>query len=205
MLLLSLSSTLLSTTMVLYVFLIAFLLIALLQHYINNWAKYAVSRKIPGPVPFPFVGNIPQLFLNGDIDVVKFLIALGNRADRMFRIWIGSELLVVVSDPNDCKIVMAECINRSVIYHEMESVLGEGLFNLRDNVWKDRRRMLNPTMNYQHIVSFEGNFNSVADDTVKHLSLGKDCYLDIIDRAMLNNIFCEFEFRLVIDFFNNPI
>lgn len=53
-------------------------------------------------------------------------------------------------------------------------------------MFKDRRRM-KPTMNYKHILSFEESFNRVADNTIKLLSLEKDSYLDIIDRAMLSN------------------
>lgn len=119
------------------------------------------------------------------------LIQIGDLPDPLFRIWIGTQFVVLVSDPGDIKIVMNECINRSPLYDEILDIFGEGLFNLRNAEWKERRRLLNPTLNPIQVASFQGIFNRGADRVVAELDQGKLNYLHIIDRSTLNNIFSK--------------
>lgn len=172
-----------------YVYLIIVLLI-LIDHYRTYWQHYAASRKIPGPLVFPIIGNIPQLMTKSKAELVPSIISLGNRSDPLFRIWLGSRFVVVVSDPSDIKTVMAKCINRSQLYNEVLAIVGgDGLFNLRGDAWKERRRLLNPTLNYKQVASFQDIFNRGADGLVAHLDEGKQNYLHIMIQASLKNIF----------------
>lgn len=171
-----------------YIYLIIGLLI-LIDHYRTYWQHYVASRKIPGPMVFPIIGNIPQLMTKSKAGLVRSIIGLGKRSDPLFRIWLGSKFVVLVSDPSDIKTVMAKCINRSSVYNEILAIFGDGLFNLRDDAWKERRRLLNPALNYKQIASFQDIFNRGADDLVALLDEGKLNYLQIMNQATLKNVF----------------
>lgn len=121
-------------------------------------------------------------------DLFNLLVKLGNRPDPLYRVWIGSELLIIVSGSEDMKVVLNECINRSEIYESLAIFFGEGLLNLRDTAWKERRRLLNPTLSVKQVASFQSIFNGAATKIISQLEKGERNYMDIIDRATLINI-----------------
>lgn len=197
----------------LYLF-VPLVLLLLIYHYTVNWKKYVLSTTIPGELPLPFVGNLPQLMFkskpgefhihiiwisnsnNSSLpsqDILKLLIKLGDRDDPLFRVWLGSELVVVCSGSEDIKIVLNECINRASIYEEMEMFFGHGLLNLRDGEWRERRRLLNPSLSGKIVSSFQSIFNREADRIVLQLDEGGKNYLEIIDRSTMINIFSEWD------------
>lgn len=117
--------------------------------------KVYLAEKLPGPMAYPIVGNafsfigIPlagkRLFFRyssaihkcitektvflGFAEMFNVSVGIATEYGRVSRIWIGSELFVVLSHPMDAEIILtsSKFVNKSSVYDYMHDWLGLGL------------------------------------------------------------------------------
>lgn len=125
---------------------------------------------------------------------MDLLIELGQRSDSIYRLWLGTQFVVIVSSPEDCKTTLSRCLNRSKLFDDVVDFLGKGLAVHPKEVWKGRRKLIQQTVNAKQVASFNGFFNESVDKMLNELAglRGQSVdFLQIISRYTLAEICCE--------------
>lgn len=130
---------------------IAFLTLALSLSI--EWKKWRINKKLRGWIAqhdVPVIG-IGSLFIGksaAEADhIIDHLLLEPYTTKMPARFWIGPELFIGISDPDDLQAVFnaTECINKPDNYSALNCNYGLGLSHKVQ--WKNDRRALNPTLN----------------------------------------------------------
>ncbi|KAF7286409.1 hypothetical protein GWI33_005329 [Rhynchophorus ferrugineus] len=131
----------------------------LLNWYIKVY-KVRSLRNVPGPKPFPFIGNANLL---GDTpsDYLKGLMKLQETYGNFYKIWIGPTLRLVINKPEYLESLLASTIHlsKSDGYDLFKPWLGDGLLVSSGMKWKTRRKMITPTFHFKVLEDFMQIFN----------------------------------------------
>ncbi|KAJ3655743.1 hypothetical protein Zmor_014858 [Zophobas morio] len=164
-------------------------------------------KKIAGPPPVPFFGNVFEVSSTTDLlDVtLKFVREYGG----LFKICMGPiRKVIVVSDYKFLEAVLSstKILNKSYEYNNLRHWLGTGLLTSDGPKWKKRRRVLTPAFHFQILEQFIDVFESNGNKLIKKLrkkigERGVDiypfvtlCTLDIIcESAMGTSINAQFD------------
>nr|XP_015836192.1 PREDICTED: uncharacterized protein LOC103313316 [Tribolium castaneum] len=151
--------------------LIAFLLL-------NAWHKRRLlyyASKINGPFSWPIIGSA-HYFIGGQKVFYKKITQLLETQPEIFKIWLGGQLVVVTSRPEDVEVIVNKFFEKGPIVEYSKKFLGNSLLRAPAHIWKDRRKMLNPTFNQKILNTFMGTFATHAHKLVKELEehCGKD-------------------------------
>lgn len=99
-----------------------------------------------GPKPWPWVGNLPDVFKYGGIH--KMLLQYFYKYGRVYKMCIGRTPSIVVTDPEIIKQIMVKEFwkfpNRPP-FVKPNPPFNSGLFLARDETWKRIRTTLTPT------------------------------------------------------------
>ena len=111
---------------------------------------------IPGPKPWPWVGNLPDVFKYGGLH--KLYLNYFYKYGRVYSFCIGRSPTIVVADPEIVKQIMVKefwkFTNRPV-FIKPNPPLNSALFLSRDDTWRRMRHILSPTFTaakLKHIV-----------------------------------------------------
>ncbi|XP_023938237.2 cytochrome P450 4C1 isoform X2 [Bicyclus anynana] len=141
------------------------LLFGVSLHWIyRNHRMMKLSRQIPGPPVFPVVGNAfkfmvrPQDFIRAIGDLIK-------EYGDVFRIWLGSDLNIIVSNPDDVKLLLTN--NKLSVkgpqYKFMADVIGGGILSGSGTPWKKHRKIAAPNYSKLAIENYTDIFNHEID------------------------------------------
>nr|ARA91649.1 cytochrome P450 monooxygenase [Pieris rapae] len=129
---------------------------------------YLWLRMYPGNLPvypgrLPLLGNI-SLFWGSTIEIwekIKKVSIFSNENGDVVIFYLGIIPIYVVSDPDDCSKVMSSSLHRPGFMKKFtRRLLGNGLLVGPVSVWKEHRKLINPTFNQQVLDSFIVIFNS---------------------------------------------
>nr|KAF7398306.1 hypothetical protein H0235_016314 [Vespula pensylvanica] len=114
----------------------------IIQYFLNKLHMYNTIKGIPGPKAYPIIGNA-HLFI-GDTEAQQFL-NIGRNYHSLWRIWMGTRLLVMVDDPEYIKILLSNpnIIDKSKDYKYIKPFAGNGLFSAPVSTWNPHRKLLN--------------------------------------------------------------
>ncbi|KAJ8916519.1 hypothetical protein NQ315_000161 [Exocentrus adspersus] len=162
------------------------------------WSRkklYQASWKVPGPLALPFVGSALRL-IGDPREAVSKCIEICNQYPTVFKVWIVSRLLYVISEPKYLEIVLVKCLNKDKVkeYRFIKSSMGHGLFTAPVQTWKKHRKLLMPTLNQKILDGFVEVIYRRAEtlvDKLKEVS-GKGEF-DIFDKISKCTVdtFCE--------------
>jgi len=156
--------------------------------------KYRRLDKIPGPKPLPLIGNARDLGKN-PVDYLRSLVHLNEDYGQIFKIYIGSTVYVIMTNPADVEVVMTSSTNitKSVLYDMLRPWLGEGLLISTGAKWKTRRRLITPTFHFKILEEFIKVFNSAGSLFVQQLASKTDQPIDIYPLINLYSldVICE--------------
>jgi hypothetical protein len=114
-----------------------------------HWKRfrlYQLSRKVPGPLPLPFIGSF-YLFFRGDaagnatinrVVVTSCLSVIAKRFMRIYeeypelsKIWMGPDLLYLITKPEYLEVVLNSpgTFEKSYFYKHTKPMLGDGLLS----------------------------------------------------------------------------
>ncbi|RDD35978.1 Cytochrome P450 3A25, partial [Trichoplax sp. H2] len=128
--------------------------------------NYFAKLDIPGPKPWPLLGNIPDIIKIGDQDTAH--LKFTNEYGKVFGMFYLSEPVIIVSD---CKVIRRILIkdfyafpNRQLPFKFPLNYLNKALAVARDQEWKRLRDILTPTFTSNKLRS---SFLIIDDITTK--------------------------------------
>ena len=123
---------------------------------VHRYYSILGGSTIPGPKPWPWVGNLPDVFKYGGLH--KVLLNYFYKYGRVYSCCIGRSPTIVVADPEIVKQIMVKefwkFTNRPAVIKPTPP-LDSGLFLSRDDTWRRIRHTLSPTFTaakLKHIV-----------------------------------------------------
>ncbi|XP_077301144.1 cytochrome P450 4c3-like [Arctopsyche grandis] len=151
------------------------------------WSRrklYALSLKLPGPIAFPILGNTLDLeIFTNQKEIMSTLVKMKKKYGEIFRVWLGPELSIVLSEPEDVQTVLLSKIasSKGPKYEVLKTVTGEGILTSSGDLWRRHRHILNPSFNKICIKAYFDIHNKHA----KHMSdnMAKLCNKGLVDIA----------------------
>ncbi|XP_046964447.1 cytochrome P450 4C1-like [Vanessa cardui] len=161
------------------VFLCIGLLLAIwLRWRCKNRRLLEMARKIPGPPTIPLFGNALKFMCQPE-EFIKVIKDLMIEYGGVFKLWIGPDLNVVVSNPDDIKLLLTN--NKTSIkgpqYKYMADVLGGGILSGSGTLWRKHRKIATPNYGRRAIESYTDVFNQEVDlllDVFNSLPKGRE-------------------------------
>nr|XP_050866027.1 cytochrome P450 4C1-like isoform X3 [Vespula vulgaris] len=116
----------------------------IIQYFLNKLHMYNTIKGIPGPKAYPIIGNA-HLLIGDTEDIAQQFLNIGRNYHSLWRIWIGTRLLVMVDDPEYVKILLSNpnIIEKSEDYKYIKPFAGNGLFSAPVSTWNPHRKLLN--------------------------------------------------------------
>ncbi|XP_070556773.1 cytochrome P450 3A8-like [Ptychodera flava] len=144
--------------------------VALVLVYLYGTWTFSTFRNmgIPGPAPWPLVGNLFQLssgFQNKEMEWY-------NEYGKVFGIYEGRQPVLELADPEMCKQI---CVKHFTSFYNRRRFplenkpLNHGLTELVDQQWKDKRNTLTPAFTGSKMRTMSPIVNFAADTMVKVL------------------------------------
>ncbi|XP_044261131.1 cytochrome P450 4C1-like isoform X1 [Tribolium madens] len=133
-----------------------------------NWSRrwlYYYGSKINGPFAWPIIGSAHH-FIGGQKVFYKNMIKLFETQPSIFKFWLGKDLIVVTSRPEDVETVLSNCFGKPKFYDYSYKLFRDGLLIAPAKIWKDRRKTINPTFNPKILNSFIDIFGKHANRLV---------------------------------------
>ncbi|XP_049809205.1 cytochrome P450 4C1-like [Schistocerca nitens] len=135
---------------------------------------------IPGPHPLPLLGNV--LYFRKLPVLLEHFRELHRRYGDVFRFYAGPKLIVVVTRPADAKRLLVGVKMRGRDAYAVTPLLpftGNGLITSKGNIWKEHRRLIEPTFHSELMKDFMQQFNEGAEFVCKHLAAAAGTEYDI--------------------------
>ncbi|EFA05709.1 cytochrome P450-like protein [Tribolium castaneum] len=129
-----------------------------------NWNRrwlYYYGSKIDGPFAWPIIG-IAHYFIGGQKVFYNQLTKLFEAQPPIFKFWLGQDLVVATSRLKDVEIILNNCFEKPKFYNFMCEVTGNGLLTARENIWKERRKMINQAFSLKVLHSYVDIFSKRA-------------------------------------------
>uniref|UniRef100_A0AAG5CW78 Cytochrome P450 n=1 Tax=Anopheles atroparvus TaxID=41427 RepID=A0AAG5CW78_ANOAO len=129
------------------------------------------SGKLGGPPAYPLIGNGLLFADNTPADFLPTAGRLIKQYGKCFRLWLGTEMLIVVSDPKDVEVILSsnKYIDKSVEYNYIRPWLGEGLLTSTGRKWHSHRKVITPTFHFKILEQFVEIFDQQSSTFVKVL------------------------------------
>ncbi|MFZ5482006.1 MAG: cytochrome P450 [Myxococcota bacterium] len=134
----------------------------------------APTAAIPGPSPYPLVGNLPQV--SGGDDLLEQAEALGRTYGPYYRLRLPGTTLFMCADPDVVRELLARpedfpkvvVGDRNPLADLRAHTVGQGLFTAddTDEIWHVAHRVLLPALGAQAIRSYFPAMLAVTDDLV---------------------------------------
>ncbi|XP_026727235.1 cytochrome P450 4V2-like [Trichoplusia ni] len=151
----------------------------------QNRRMIAMASKIVGPPAIPLLGNA-LLFMGQPEQFVKLLRDLTTKYGSVFKLWLGPDLNIVVSDPDDLKVLLAtpKTNSKGPQYKYMADLLGGGILSGSGPTWRKHRKIATPNYGKRAIETYSEVFNKEVNILMEKLRIKNsepfDIYYDIV-------------------------
>ncbi|XP_017300262.2 cytochrome P450 4C1-like [Diaphorina citri] len=114
-----------------------------------------LASKIPGPPALPIVGN-GLAFIGNPEDVMGKIEMFMEKYEAPFKFWVGHELYIIVSKPEDLQIVLnnTKTLEKGPAYKFFLNTVGTGLFSAPVEKWRRNRKVITPAFNMNLMTHF---------------------------------------------------
>ncbi|CAD0198717.1 unnamed protein product [Chrysodeixis includens] len=157
-----------NTRLIFYPLLLLASSIWILYRWQQKSRLHTLAEKLPGPPVIPFVGNALLVLKKNPTQLVEFALKFAEQFGNVIRIWLGSNLIVFLTDPNDVEVILNSNvhIDKSTEYKFFKPWLGEGLLISTGDKWRSHRKMIAPTFHINILKSFVSVFNQNSKNVV---------------------------------------
>ncbi|XP_065091255.1 cytochrome P450 4d1-like [Ochlerotatus camptorhynchus] len=179
--------------MLLAVVLLAVGLAVLIYQKFADQLYYA--GKIGGPKGYPLIGNALRFVNKSPPEFFLAIERTVHEAGKCFRLWLGPELLIVVTDAKVAEGILSspKFIDKSDEYNFIRPWLGNGLLTSSNRKWHSHRKIITPTFHFkileQFVEIFDSQSNILIDQLLPKVKSGETfdifplitlCALDVI-------------------------
>lgn len=179
-------------TDILLVALCALILICILI----EWTKWRINKQINGyyaMFDFPIIGSAALFFGNEKASSQKIdnMLLDAHHPKVPLRFWIGLNLYVVLSDPDDLRTILNAncCLDKPFQFKTLQCENSLGLS--KSGVWKHDRRMLNSTFNNAVLMGFLPELNArsakLCNEMRKSLNIA-DEFKNLLMTCLVNQV-----------------
>ena len=101
---------------------------------------------LPGPKPWPYVGNLLDAFKYGGLH--NTFLEYDKKYGKVYKMYLGRDPIIAVTDLEMLKRILVKDFDKFRNRPEFiagNPPLNKGLFGARDDAWKRARSILNPT------------------------------------------------------------
>ncbi|XP_053669358.1 cytochrome P450 4d1-like [Anopheles marshallii] len=139
----------------------------------NFGSALRYAGKLGGPVAYPLVGNGLLFIYKTPAEFLQLLGRLIAQYGKCLRVWLGTQLIVLVTDPKDIEVLLSspKYIEKSSEYDFIRPWLGEGLLISRGRKWQTRRKIITPTFHFKILEQFVEIFDQQGNTFVDILRL----------------------------------
>ncbi|KAH1021970.1 hypothetical protein HUJ04_011450 [Dendroctonus ponderosae] len=154
---------------------IGILLMLTIYHFWLQSLRYIkLGNKIPGPAPWPIVGNMLMAIGRNPIDMMKMVLDIyHNSKSDVLKVYLGPKLYLILGSHVH--------LEKSWEYELFEPWLGEGLLISKGEKWRTHRKMIAPTFHSSILKSFMPVFNKNARVLLQQLDKVKGQEFDVHD------------------------
>ncbi|KAL3280353.1 hypothetical protein HHI36_017842 [Cryptolaemus montrouzieri] len=134
------------------------------KYYWGRRKLYRLSAKIPGPKPYPLIGNTLDFIGDSTEKVLKTFQLYFTTYPDLFKYWLGPKLIFGISKPEHMEIILNQhqCLEKDSNYDFTRIYLGNGLLTAPVHIWKKNRKIINPMFNQKRLDSFIQIFSKQA-------------------------------------------
>ncbi|XP_030754114.1 cytochrome P450 4d2-like [Sitophilus oryzae] len=176
------------------------LLTPLFNWYISVYKNKSL-KNIPGPKPYPIIGN-SNLLGKTPSEYLKCLMHLQKQYGNFYKLWTGPTLRIVINKPEYLEDLLTSNVHvsKSAGYDLFKPWLGDGLLVSTGSKWKSRRKMITPTFHFKVLEDFMQIFNYQINIMLdKVMEKVRKCPGDTLDvfkfiNLMSLDIICETAF-----------
>lgn len=114
--------------------------------------------------------------------MTEFFQTGSEKYGSIFRVWMGSRLAFVVTDPKVCEIVFSNStkfLEKSALYDFLIPWLGTGLLLSTGQKWHNRRKVITPAFHFKILEEFCLIFDTQSQILVNNLKKHK--FGDVFD------------------------
>ncbi|KAL0279697.1 UNVERIFIED_CONTAM: hypothetical protein PYX00_001197 [Menopon gallinae] len=166
--------------------------------YINDRVKnkklYELSKKFPGPLSLPLVGNTKD-FLSDSHGIFMTLLDFVTKYERFYRVWNGGKFYLICYDYKDAEVILGSTthLKKSESYKFIHPWIGENILTGSGQLWRSHRKVITPAFHFKILNQFLEVFNRKTEIFCEKLAekAGKgpfDIYKDVKLLA-LDNIY----------------
>ncbi|XP_072934268.1 cytochrome P450 4C1-like [Epargyreus clarus] len=130
----------------------------------RNRRLLEMAKSLPGPTPLPFIGNA-HMFMGKPEELIIVIRELIKTSGDVSRFWLGPDLNIVVSDPDEIKVLLSnpKTSFKGPQYKYMADVIGDGILSGSGVAWRKHRKIATPNYGKKAIESYEDIFNEEVD------------------------------------------
>ncbi|XP_053691239.1 cytochrome P450 4d1-like [Sabethes cyaneus] len=175
---------------------VAVLLIGLAAYIYQSFANAIhYAAKFGGPKAYPLIGNAARFSGKTPAEFLLELQKIIGEFGKCFRLWLGTDLLIVVTDAKKAEAVLSsqKYLDKASQYDFVRPWLGDGLLTSTGKKWHSRRKIITPTFHFKILEQFVEIFDQQSNvfvDQLKQMAVsGEDfdifpkvtlCALDVI-------------------------
>ncbi|XP_055549740.1 cytochrome P450 4d1-like isoform X1 [Wyeomyia smithii] len=153
------------------------------------------AAKLNGPKAYPLIGNAARFSGKTPTEFLLELQRIIAEFGKCFRLWIGTDLLIVLTDAKKVEAVLSsqKYLDKASQYDFVRPWLGDGLLTSTGKKWHSRRKIITPTFHFkileQFVEIFDQQSNVFVDQLKPMATSGEDfdvfpkvtlCALDVI-------------------------
>lgn len=162
-----------------------------------EWHKWRINKKLHGWIAqydVPIIGIGGSLIGKSEVEVTRFIDNMflePHTVEMPTRFWVGAHLFILISDPEDLKIVLNSgvCIDKPNSYSALNCYYGLGLSQKAQ--WKNDRRNLNCTFNSNVMARFLPHVDKAAISycqDLKQTSDGNGDFKSMLMRTLIEQV-----------------
>ncbi|KAJ6622133.1 Cytochrome P450 4C1, partial [Pseudolycoriella hygida] len=139
---------------------------------LKNKRKFLLASKFNGPLAVPGLGNTLLFKRRSPTEVITYFEKQTETYGSIYRIWIGSRLAFVVTDPKVCELVFSNStkyLEKSSLYDFLIPWLGTGLLLSTGQKWHNRRKIITPAFHFKILEEFCSVFDTQSEILLNNL------------------------------------